>query len=199
MLPVFARCAVELNRRICCRKPAARSTSSNRMKDETAEVKRTVEDLPTSQLAIAQSGKRRRKLFDPGHWNDTSPEYCRERNERSSRCRVFALLTWKTMPRSVLGSKVILFQSATVSAGSKLSRPDGLPNFQCTLPATRPSPRRRAGDCVGSRGLHVLPRCAKRTGSPDLWGHHYPSDITPERLRLHRRLQIDLCTERRRP
>jgi hypothetical protein len=76
------------------RPPPPPSTSSQQMKDEVAEVKRTVERLSSGQLAIAQKWNDGAGTYSPpGHWNDVALEYVRDANMSEVRAaRAFALL-----------------------------------------------------------------------------------------------------------
>ena len=76
------------------RPPPPPSTASQQMKDEAAEVKRTVENLTSAQLAIAQKWNDGAGTYSPpGHWNDVALEYVRDAAMSEVRgARVFALL-----------------------------------------------------------------------------------------------------------
>lgn len=70
------------------------STSSQQMREETAEVRRSVENLTRAQLAIAQKWNDGAGTYTPpGHWNDVALEYVRDARMSEVRAaRAFALL-----------------------------------------------------------------------------------------------------------
>jgi hypothetical protein len=97
MLPLFGQVKgwMMTPANIVAERPAAPpSTGSQQMKDEVAEVKRTVDNLTSSQLAIAQKWNDGAGTYSPpGHWNDVALEYVRDAKMSEVRsARVFALL-----------------------------------------------------------------------------------------------------------
>jgi hypothetical protein len=109
------------------------STSSLQMKDETAEVKRTVEHLTSDQLAIAQKWNDGAGTYSPpGHWNDVALEYVRDAKFSEVRAaRVFALLNM-AMHDAAVGcweAKFHYFNPRPSQMDPSIKTEIGLPNF----------------------------------------------------------------------
>ena len=109
------------------------STSSQQMKDETAEVKRTVDHLTDAQLAIAQKWNDGAGTYSPpGHWNDIALEYVRDANMSEVRAaRVFALLNM-AMHDAAVGcweAKFFYFNPRPSQMDPTIKTRIGLPNF----------------------------------------------------------------------
>ena len=109
------------------------STSSQKMKDETAEVKRTVEHLTNEQLAIAQKWNDGAGTYSPpGHWNDIALEYVRDANMSEVRAaRVFALLNMAMHDAGVgcWEAKFHYFNPRPSQMDPSIKTQIGLPNF----------------------------------------------------------------------
>ena len=109
------------------------STSSQQMKDETAEVKRTVEHLTSAQLAIAQKWNDGAGTYSPpGHWNDIALEYVRDANMSEVRAaRVFAMLNMAMHDAGVgcWEAKFYYFNPRPSQMDPSIKTQIGLPNF----------------------------------------------------------------------
>jgi hypothetical protein len=115
------------------RPPPPPSTGSQQMKDETAEVKRTVEHLTSAQLAIAQKWNDGAGTYSPpGHWNDMALEYVRDAKMSEVRAaRVFALLNM-AMHDAAVGcweSKYHYFNPRPSQMDPSIKTEIGMPNF----------------------------------------------------------------------
>jgi hypothetical protein len=136
MLPLFGqvRAWMLTPANIVAERPAAPpSTSSQKMKDELAEVKRTVNNLTDAQLAVAQKWNDGAGTYSPpGHWNDVALEYVRDAKMSEVRAaRVFALLniamhdagvgTWET--------KFFYYNPRPSQLDPSIKTKIGLPNF----------------------------------------------------------------------
>jgi hypothetical protein len=115
------------------RPPPPPSTGSQQMKDETAEVKRTVEHLTSAQLAIAQKWNDGAGTYSPpGHWNDVALEYVRDAKMSEVRAaRVFALLNM-AMHDAAVGcweAKYHYFSPRPSQLDPTIKTQIGLPNF----------------------------------------------------------------------
>jgi hypothetical protein len=109
------------------------STSSQQMKDEVAEVKRTVDQLTTAQLAIAQKWNDGAGTYSPpGHWNDIALEYVRDAKMSEVRAaRVFALLNM-AMHDAAVGcweAKFFYFNPRPSQMDPSIRTKIGVPNF----------------------------------------------------------------------
>jgi hypothetical protein len=136
MLPLFGqvRAWMMTPADIVAARPAAPpSTSSQQLKDETAEVKRTVEHLTSAQLAIAQKWNDGAGTYSPpGHWNDIALEYVRDANMSEVRAaRVFALLNMAMHDAGVgcWEAKYFYFNPRPSQMDPSISTQIGLPNF----------------------------------------------------------------------
>ena len=115
------------------RPPPPPSTGSQQMKDETAEVKRTVEHLTSTQLAIAQKWNDGAGTYSPpGHWNDVALEYVRDAKMSEVRAaRVFALLNMAMHDAGVgcWESKYHYFNPRPSQLDPSIKTQIGMPNF----------------------------------------------------------------------
>ncbi|MEA2766015.1 MAG: hypothetical protein QOK07_2419 [Gemmatimonadaceae bacterium] len=115
------------------RPPPPPGTSSQQMKDELAEVKRTVDHLTNAQLAIAQKWNDGAGTYSPpGHWNDVALEYVRDAQFSEVRAaRVFALLNM-AMHDAAVGcweAKFHYFNPRPSQLDPSIRTQIGLPNF----------------------------------------------------------------------
>jgi hypothetical protein len=115
------------------RPPPPPSTGSQQMKDETAEVKRTVEHLTSAQLAIAQKWNDGAGTYSPpGHWNDVALEYVRDAKMSEVRAaRVFALLNMALHDAGVgcWEAKYHYFNPRPSQLDLSIKTEIGIPNF----------------------------------------------------------------------
>jgi PAP2 superfamily len=115
------------------RPPPPPSTGSQQMKDETAEVKRTVEHLTSGQLAIAQKWNDGAGTYSPpGHWNDVALEYVRDAKMSEVRAaRVFALLNMAMHDAGVgcWDAKYHYFNPRPSQLDASIKTEIGIPNF----------------------------------------------------------------------
>lgn len=103
------------------------------MKDETAEVRRTVDRLTNAQLAIAQKWNDGAGTYSPpGHWNDVALEYVSDAQFSEVRAaRVFALLNM-AMHDAAVGcweAKFHYFNPRPSQLDPGIKTQIGLPNF----------------------------------------------------------------------
>lgn len=109
------------------------STSSQQMKDEVAEVKRTVEHLTNDQLAIAQKWNDGAGTYSPpGHWNDIALEYVRDAKLSEVRAaRAFALLNMAMHDAGVgcWEAKYFYFNPRPSQMDPSIRTKIGIPNF----------------------------------------------------------------------
>jgi hypothetical protein len=115
------------------RPPPPPATSSQRMKDEVAEVKRTVENLTRDQLAIALKWSDGAGTYTPpGHWNDIAAEQIRDAKMSEVRAaRAFALLNM-AMHDAAVGcweAKFFYYNPRPEQIDPSIKTPIGLPNF----------------------------------------------------------------------
>jgi hypothetical protein len=115
------------------RPPPPPSTGSQQMKDETAEVKQTVEHLTSAQLAIAQKWNDGAGTYSPpGHWNDVALEYVRDAKMSEVRAaRVFALLNMAMHDAGVgcWEAKYHYFNPRPSQLDPTIKTEIGIPNF----------------------------------------------------------------------
>jgi len=115
------------------RPPPPPSTSSQQMKDEVAEVKRTVDHLTSAQLAIAQKWNDGAGTYSPpGHWNDVALEYVRDAQMSEVRAaRVFALLNMSMHDAGVgcWEAKYHYFNPRPSQMDPSIKTEIGIPNF----------------------------------------------------------------------
>jgi len=109
------------------------STSSEQMRQEVAEVKRTVETLTGDQLAIAQRWNDGVSTYTPpGHWNDIATEYIRDARLSEVRAaRAFALLNMAMHDAGVgcWDAKFYYFNPRPTQLDPSIKTVSGLPNF----------------------------------------------------------------------
>ena len=115
------------------RPPPPPSTSSAQMREELAEVKRTVDNLTREQLAIALHWNDGAGTYTPpGHWNDIAAEYIRDARMSEVRtARAFALLN-VAMHDAAVGcweTKFAYFNPRPSQLDPSIKTPIGLPNF----------------------------------------------------------------------
>ena len=115
------------------RPPAPPSTGSQQMRDEVAEVKRTVDHLTHAQLAIAQKWNDGAGTYSPpGHWNDVAIEYVRDAKMSEVRAaRAFALLNMAMHDAGVgcWEAKFHYFNPRPSQMDQSIKTAIGLPNF----------------------------------------------------------------------
>jgi len=115
------------------RPPPPPSTGSQLMKDETADVRRTVEHLTSAQLAIAQKWNDGAGTYSPpGHWNDVALEYVRDAKMSEVRAaRVFALLNMAMHDAGVgcWEAKYHYFNPRPSQLDPSIKTEIGIPNF----------------------------------------------------------------------
>ena len=115
------------------RPPPPPSTSSQQMKDEVAEVRRTVDHLTSAQLAIAQKWNDGAGTYSPpGHWNDVALEYVRDAKMSEVRAaRVFALLNMAMHDAGVgcWEAKYFYFSPRPSQMDPTIKTQIGVPNF----------------------------------------------------------------------
>lgn len=109
------------------------STSSEQMRIETAEVKRTVETLSRAQLAIAQKWNDGGGTYTPpGHWNDVALEYVRDARMSEVRAaRSFALLNMALHDAGIgcWEAKYFYFNPRPSQLDASIKTHIGIPNF----------------------------------------------------------------------
>jgi hypothetical protein len=166
------------------RPPPPPSTGSQQMKDETAEVKRTVEHLTSAQLAIAQKWNDGAGTYSPpGHWNDVALEYVRDAQMSEVRAaRVFALLNMAMHDAGVAcwESKFHYFNPRPSQLDPSIKTEIGLPNFPSYTSGH--STFSAAGTVILSylfpSGATSFAAMRDEAGISRLYGGiHYPSDI----------------------
>ena len=109
------------------------STSSQKMKDEVAEVKQTIDHLTRDQLAIALKWNDGGGSYTPpGHWNLIASGYVRDARMSEVRAaRTFALLNM-AMHDAAVGcweAKFYYYNPRPSQMDSSIRTPIGLPNF----------------------------------------------------------------------
>jgi hypothetical protein len=136
MLPLFGqvRAWMMTPANIVAERPAPPpSTSSQQMKDELAEVKRTVEHLTNTQLAIAQKWNDGAGTYSPpGHWNDVALEYVRDAKMSEVRAaRAFALLNMAMHDAGVgcWDAKYYYYNPRPSQLDPSIKTQIGIPNF----------------------------------------------------------------------
>src|SRR5712671_5819426 len=171
------------------RPPPPPSTGSQLMKDETAEVKRTVEHLTSAQLAIAQKWNDGAGTYSPpGHWNDVALEYVRDANMSEVRAaRVFALLNMAMLDAGVAcwEAKFHYFNPRPSQLDPSIKTEIGLPNFPSYTSGH--STFSAAGTVILSylfpSGATSFAAMRDEAGiSRPYGGIHYPSDIEAGKL-----------------
>jgi hypothetical protein len=160
------------------------STSSQQMKDETAEVKRTVEHLTRGQLAIAQKWNDGAGTYSPpGHWNDIALEYVRDAKMSEVRAaRVFALLNMAMHDAGVgcWEAKFFYFNPRPSQMDPSIKTQIGLPNFP-SYPSGHSTFSAAAGSVLSSlfpSGAESFATMRDEAGISRMYGGiHYRSDI----------------------
>ncbi len=187
MLPLFGQVKAWMMTpaNIVAERPAAPpSTSSQKMKDETAEVKRTVNNLTDTQLSVAQKWNDGAGTYSPpGHWNDVALEYVRDAKMSEVRAaRVFALLNM-AMADAAVGcweAKFYYYNPRPSQMDPSIKTKIGLPNFP-----SYPSGHSTFSAAAASVLSYVFPSGSSsfslmrdEAGISRLYGGiHYPSDI----------------------
>jgi hypothetical protein len=109
------------------------STSSSQMAQETANVKHTVENLTSDQLAIAQKWADGVSTYTPpGHWNAIAAPYINKANFSEVRAaRAFALLDMAVMDAGIgcWDAKYTYFNPRPSQMDPTIKTIIGLPNF----------------------------------------------------------------------
>jgi hypothetical protein len=166
------------------RPPPPPSTGSQQMKDETAEVKRTVDHLTSDQLAIAQKWNDGAGTYSPpGHWNDVALEYVRDAKMSEVRAaRVFALLNMAMHDAGVAcwEAKFHYFNPRPSQMDPSIKTEIGLPNFPSYTSGH--STFSAAGAAILTylfpSGATSFAAMRDEAGVSRLYGGiHYPSDI----------------------
>lgn len=164
--------------------PPPPSTSSQQMRDELAEVKRTVDNLTRDQLAVAQRWNDGAGTYTPpGHWNDIAAEHVRDARMSEVRAaRTFALLNMALHDSAVAcwGVKYRFFNPRPSQLDPSIRTAIGLPNF----PAY-PSGHSTFSSAAAAVLTYVFPeggadfaRMSDEAGISRLYGGiHYRSDI----------------------
>jgi hypothetical protein len=160
------------------------STGSAQMREELAEVKRTVDRLTREQLAIALKWNDGAGTYaPPGHWNDIAAEYVRDARMSEVRAaRVFALLNM-AMHDAAVGcwdTKFRNFNPRPSQLDPSIRTSIGLPNFPA-YPSGHSTFSAAAAEVLGylfparAREVEAM---AKEAGISRLYGGiHYRSDI----------------------
>lgn len=159
-------------------------TGSQQMKDEVAEVRRTVDNLTRKQLAIAHYWNDGAGSYTPpGHWNDVALEYVRDARMSEVRAaRAFALLNIAMHDAGVgcWEAKFYYYNPRPSQMDPAIRTPIGLPNFPA-YPSGH-STFSAAGAAVLSylfpAGQDSFNAMRDEAGISRLYGGiHYPSDI----------------------
>src|SRR6267154_729714 len=171
------------------RPPPPPSTASQQMKDETAEVKRTVEHLTSAQLAIAQKWNDGAGTYSPpGHWNDVALEYVRDANMSEVRAaRVFALLNMAMLDAGVAcwEAKFHYFNPRPSQLDPSIKTEIGLPNFPSYTSghSTFSAASSAILTYLFPGGATSFAAMRDEAGISRLYGGiHYPSDIEAGKL-----------------
>jgi hypothetical protein len=174
---------------IADRPPPPPPTGSQQMKDETAEVRRTVEHLTSAQLAIAQKWNDGAGTYSPpGHWNDVALEHVRDANMSEVRAaRVFALLNMAMHDAGVgcWEAKFHYFNPRPSQMDPSIKTQIGLPNFP-SYPSGHSTFSAAAADILSSlfpSGATSFAAMRDEAGISRLYGGiHYRSDIEGGKL-----------------
>jgi PAP2 superfamily protein len=159
-------------------------TSSEHMKSELAEVKRTVDHLTNAQLAIAQKWNDGAGTYSPpGHWNDVALEYVRDAQFSEVRAaRVFALLNM-AMHDAAVGcweAKFHYFNPRPSQLDPSIKTQIGLPNFPSYTSghSTFSAAAASVLSYLFPSGASAFGAMRDEAGISRLYGGiHYPSDI----------------------
>jgi hypothetical protein len=160
------------------------STSSEQMKNELAEVKRTVDHLTNAQLAIAQKWNDGAGTYSPpGHWNDVALEYVRDAQFSEVRAaRVFALLNM-AMHDAAVGcweAKFHYFNPRPSQLDPGIKTQIGLPNFPSYTSghSTFSAAAASVLSYLFPSGASAFGAMRDEAGISRLYGGiHYPADI----------------------
>ena len=192
MLPNFGAVAMwtsTADEALADRPPPPPSTSSERMRVELAEVKRTVVEMTRERLAIAQKWNDGAGTYTPpGHWNDIAAEHVRDARMSEVRAaRTFAALNMAMHDAAVAcwGVKYLYFNPRPHQLDPSIKTVIGLPNF----PAY-PSGHSTFSSAAAAVLAHVFPAhasefeaMADEAGISRLYaGIHYRSDIEDGKL-----------------
>lgn len=164
--------------------PAPPSTSSAQMREELAEVRRTVEGLTRDQLGIALRWNDGAGTYTPpGHWNDIAAEHVRDAGMSEVRAaRAFALLNM-AMHDAAVGCWAVKyrhFNPRPAQLDPSITTLIGLPNFPA-YPSGHSTFSAAAADVLS----YLFPDAggefaamAEEAGMSRLYGGiHYRSDI----------------------
>lgn len=170
--------------------PAPPSTSSAQMREELAEVRRTVSGLTREQLAIALRWNDGAGTYTPpGHWNDIAAEYVRDARMSEVRAaRTFALLNMAMHDAAVAcwNVKYRHFNPRPAQLDPSIKTLIGLPNFPA-YPSGHSTFSAAASEVLGHlfpQGAASFAAMADEAGISRLYGGiHYRSDI--ERGKAH--------------
>jgi hypothetical protein len=187
MLPFFGqvRAWMMTPAEIVTERPAAPpSTGSQQFRDETAEVKRTVDNLTRQQLTVALKWNDGAGTYTPpGHWNDIAAELVRDAKMSEVRAaRTFALLNMAMHDAGVgcWETKFFYFNPRPSQMDRSIKTPIGLPNFP-----SYPSGHSTFSAAAASVLSHLFPSgtadftvMRDEAGISRLYGGiHYRSDI----------------------
>jgi membrane-associated phospholipid phosphatase len=160
------------------------STSSPKMKEELAEVKRTVDNLTREQLAIALKwNDGAGTATPPGHWNAIASARVRDARMSEVRAaRVFALLNMGLHDVSIgcWDTKMKNFNPRPAQLDPSIKTTIGLPNFP-SYPSGHSTYSAAAATTLGylfPEGAADFRAMAEEAGISRLYGGiHYRSDI----------------------
>jgi hypothetical protein len=160
------------------------STSSDQMKADLAEVKKTVDNLTREQLAIAQKWNDGAGTYTPpGHWNAIASPYIRDARMSEVRAaRVYALLNIAMHDVSVgcWDTKMKYFNPRPSQLDPSIKTVIGLPNFP-SFPSGHSTYSGAAATVLGSlfpQGSSTFDAMADEAGISRMYGGiHYRSDI----------------------
>lgn len=161
------------------------STSSDQMKADLAEVKRTTENLTREQLAIALKwNDGAGTATPPGHWNAIAADYVRDAGLSEVRAaRIYAVLNMAMHDVSVgcWDTKMKNFNPRPAQLDPTIKTMIGLPNFP-SYPSGHSTYSAAAAAILGSffpQGAAEFQAMAEEAGISRLYGGiHYRSDIT---------------------
>ncbi len=170
---------------VTARPAAPPSTSSAQMKEETAEVRRTTENLTREQRAIAQKWNDGAGTYTPpGHWNDIAADYIRDAQMSEVRAaRAFALLNMAMHDASVAcwEAKYFFFNPRPSQLDPAIKTDIGLPNFPA-YPSGHSTFSAAAATVLGylfPSASSTFTQQADEAGISRLYGGiHYRTDIT---------------------
>ena len=160
------------------------STSSQRMKDDLAEVKNTVDNLTRDQYAIALKWNDGAGTpTPPGHWNQIASEYVRNAQMSEVRAaRVYAVLNMAMHDVSIgcWDSKMKYFNPRPAQLDPSIKTVIGLPNFP-SYPSGHSTYSGAAATALSyffPQGAASFDSMADEAGISRMYGGiHYRSDI----------------------